>query len=283
MAFRLLRYVFYISTTASLTSVHVCIFAMIALFLLPEYSHAGNTKAFDLDIYELRRRTNTSSARSSLPPVAQKNNLQAKPENDAQPYTRKTKKNRLKNKAKLCTSDNETFITSANSQKKFLLLNALPSPDSIPTPSPPTTVTLQSSVPPCELVQKILAAFFPPIPTAEALQGVPLAAPYAVRGNKVIAAIACGLAEAEELTFTRLLAVKGTRLINIIGNDSPETIIDKVAITLGFSSQTLRSTSDDVRLIYIFPASSEIETGFFILLANKTATGNDLTSRSIAK
>jgi hypothetical protein len=280
MAFKK-RDVFDKSGTASFTLFNVCFFTLIVLFLQTEHSHAGNTKAFDLDIFELKKRTKTSSGRASLP--TQKNNLQAKPDNDARLYTLKSKKNRLKNNAASNTSSTDTFSTDSIMQKKLILLNALPSPDSIPTPSPTTTVTLQPSIPPCELVKSILAVFFPPIPTAEALQGIPLAAPYAIRGNNVIAAIACGLAEAEELTFARLLESRGTRLINIIGNDSPETLIDKVTSTLGFPTQTQRSTPGDERLIYIFPESSKKETGFFISLANRTTTGNDSTSSPIAK
>lgn len=281
MVFQLLRDVFYIFISSSFTSIHVCCFVMIAGFLLPVYSHAGKIQTFDLDINELKNRTNPSTAAPL--PAASKSALQAKPENDTRLYTHKPKKNRLKNNVKPNISNSEQLIITVPSEEKLLLLKALPSPDSIPTPSPSRTIALQDSVPPCELVTKILASFFSPIPTAEALQGVPLAAPYAVRGNKVIAAIACGLAEAEEMTFTRLLAAHGTRLINIIGNDSPETITNKVAGTLGFSSQTLRAGSDDIRLIYIFPDGSEKETGIFISLADKTISGNNPNSGSALK
>ncbi len=267
--------------SASFTLFNVSFFIMISLFLPTEQSLAGNTKAFDLDIYELKKRTSTSSGKASGP--SQKNYLQTKPDNDARLHTHKSKKNRLKINPASNESFKDTFSADTIIQKKLILLSELPSPDSIPTPSPAKTVTLQSSIPPCELVKAILAVFFPPIPTAEALKGIPLAAPYAIRGNNVIAAIACGLAEAEELTFARLLEARGTKLINIIGNDSPQTLIDKVAGTLGFPTQTQRSTSDDERLIYIFPESSKSETGFFISLTNRTITENHSTSSPVAK
>lgn len=255
------------SKAASITFFNVCFFTIFVLFLQSELSHAGNTKAFDLDISELKKRKNTSSGRAPVPTL--KNNLQTNPGNGARLYTRKSKINSLKNNTASNASQNDTFLTDPIIQYKLILLKALPSPDSIPTPSPATTVTLQSSIPPCELVKSVLAFFYPPIPTAEALKGIPLAAPYAIRGNHVIAAIACGLAEAEELTFARLLEARGTKLINIIGNDSPETLIDKVAVTLGFPTQTLRSAFDYEKLIYIFRAGNNKETGFFITLTNR--------------
>ncbi len=239
------------SLRALAITAHICCFSASTGLLTPGVAYCGKVQNFDLNINELRSKTTPVTSESSSNKTTQKKRHVAKPE----------------------APETTSSTVTVPSREKLLLLKSLPSPGSIPTPLPSSTITLQNSTPPCELVPKLLTMrpFLKSISTAEALHGVPLSAPYAVKGNAVLAVIACGLAEAEEITFTRLLAAHGTRLINIVGNDSPEAVVNKVIGTLDFSSQTLRTTPENVRMIYIFPAQDAKESGIFVSLKKETA------------
>ncbi|MEI6215611.1 MAG: hypothetical protein WCP10_16035, partial [Desulfuromonadales bacterium] len=156
------------------------------------------------------------------------------------------------------------------SKNKLLLLRRLPTPETIPAPIASATFTIQRSLSSCELVSKALAILATPIPAAEALHGIPLAAPYAARRDKIVAVFACGLAKAEEKQFAKKLAPFGTKLLNIAGDDSPESVVQKVADSFGLTSQLIRSTPQQSRIIYIFPVNVVKDTGMFIVLTNET-------------
>jgi len=229
---------------------------------------------FDLDIKELKKRGNSGAVGAAQPPVSKKRALPAKgvQKQGIVLSAKKTGKGKNGSRSLRDLSNTEEPVINAQSQEKLQLLKTLPSPGFIPTPSQPKTVKLQFPVPPCELIPKILVDFLSPIPTAEALKDVRMEALHAVRGNKITAAIACDLADTEEKDFIRQLAAHGTRLINITASDSPETVINKIAGTLGYSTQTVRATLDNVRLVYVFPAGSNKENGIFFSIANTNET-----------
>jgi len=273
MVSKLRRYTLTKSLTALAITAHIGCFSASMGLLTPRIAYCEKTQTFDLDINELRERTIPRTTELNNSKVIQKKRHLSKTDKDSDHSTKNSEHRANTTNLKLETLQPKPLTVIVPSQEKLLLLKALPSPGIIPTPAPSSTITLQNSIPPCELIPKILTitSSLKSISTAEALQGVPLAAPYAVKGNTVLAAIACGLAEAEEITFTRLLASHGSRLINIIGNDSPEAVVNKVIGTLGFSSQTLRATPENVRMIYIFPTDDAKGNGIFVILENVTA------------
>ncbi|HCE68260.1 MAG: hypothetical protein A2X82_17610 [Geobacteraceae bacterium GWC2_55_20] len=285
MALRFLHYVFYKAAPASISTALTCCLVLSLPFLSPVNSRADNLQKFDLDINELKQRSISKPAGAPPQALSKKIVLPAKgvQKQGIGLSTKKTRKNINIHHPNQDSSNPEDHVVETQSREKLLSLKTLPSPGFIPTPSPAKTVKLRVSAPPCELIPQILVDFLSPVPTAEALHGVRMEALYAVRGNMITAAIACGLTETEEADFTRQLAAHGTRLINITGGDSPEKVVNKIAGTLGFSTQTIRATLDNVRLVYIYPADGKKENGIFISIANKTATMENLDSGPAAK
>lgn len=283
MTFRFFHYVFYKASPASRTSTLICCVVLTSFFLSPAHSWADDLQKFDLNINELKQRSNSRPAGSHNQPISRKNVLSAKGEQSIGFPPNKTRKSKDTSRTNREYSNPERAVIKVRSQEKLLLLKSLPSPGLIPTPSPAKTVKIQTALQPCELVPKILVDFLSPIPTAEALSGVRMEGFYAVRGNMITAAISCGLDHNEEATFSRQLAAHGTRLINITNSDSLETVVNKIAGTLGFSTQTVRATLDNARLVYIFPAGSKKEDGIFISISNEKATMDNGKSEFIAK
>lgn len=269
MEFGFHHLVFHKASPASAAALTCCL-ALSLLFQSPTHSSADNLQKFDLDINELKQR-NISKPVGSPPQVTSKKTVHSAKDGQKQGIelsTKKTRKNLNTGRPNLDLSNPAETAIKSQSQKKLLSLKALPSPGFIPTPSPAKTVKLRDSVPPCELIPQILIDFLSPIPTSEALKDVRMEALHAVRGNMISAAITCGLSDTEEKAFSRQLAAHGTRLINITGSDSPEKVVNKIAGTLGYSTQTVRATLDNVRLVYVFPAGSNKENGIFFSIAN---------------
>jgi len=239
------------------------------LMLLMSTSAAFAQPSFDLDISTLKKLT--------APPAADPKAVSKPTVAPVPPTAPKTapatitapKKPQVKRPTRLkpLPPSNPVATAPASASKSLRLLHKLPSPASIPSPAFATVVKIPASVPPCELMPKLFEAFSSPISTAEALHGVQLAAPYAIRHNNVVAVITCGLAKNEEKTFSWRLAPHQTRLMNIAGNDTPETVVQKLATTLGLASQVIRSSPPDARLVYIFPGITT--PGLYILLSKQ--------------
>lgn len=270
MALSFLHHVFYKTAPMSIaTSLTYCLVLSLP-FLSPVQSWADNLQKFDLDINELKQRSISKPAGSPPQAISRKTVQPAKKEQKLGIglSTKKTAKNKNGSRSNRDLSNPEETVIKAQSREKLLSLKTLPSPGFIPTPSPAKTVKLRVSVPPCELIPQILIDFLSPIPASEALKDVRMEALHAVRGNMITAAIACGLADTEEKAFSLQLAAHGTRLINIIDSDSPEKVVNKIAGTLGYSTQTVRATLDNVRLVYVFPAGGKKENGIFFSIPN---------------
>lgn len=269
MEFRFHHHVFHKAAPASAAALTCCL-ALSLLFQYPTHSWADNLQKFDLDINELKQRSISKPAGSPPQAISRKTVHPAKGEQKQgiELSTKKTAKNKKGSRSNRDLSNPGEIVIKTQSREKLLSLKTLPSPGFIPTPSPAKTVKLQGSIPPCELIPQILIDFLSPIPTSEALKDVRMEALHAVRGNMITAAIACGLADTEEKAFARQLAAHGTRLINITDSDSPEKVVNKIAGTLGYSTQTVRATLDNARLVYVFPAGSKKENGIFFSIAN---------------
>jgi len=270
MALSFLHYVFYKTAPMSITTTLTCCLVLSLPFLSPVRSWADNLQKFDLDINELKQRSISKPDGSPTQVISKEIVHPAKNEQKLGVglSTKKTRKNRNTGRPNRDISNPEETVIKAQSQEKLLSLKTLPSPGFIPSPSPEKTVKLQGLVPPCELIPQILIDFLSPIPISEALKDVRMEVLHAVRGNMITAAIACGLADTEEKAFARQLAAHGTRLINITDSDSPEKVVNKIAGTLGYSTQTVRATLDNVRLVYVFPAGSKKENGIFFSIPN---------------
>jgi hypothetical protein len=243
---------------------------MFPLFLMLLMTSAAFAQpSFELDISTLKKLT--------APPAADPKTVSKPTVAPVAPQTPKTapatiitpKKPQVKKPARLkpLPPASPVAVAPASASKALRLLHKLPSPASIQSPAFATVVKINAVDSPCELMPKLFAAFSPPISTAEALHGVPLAAPYALKHNNVVAVIACGLAKTEEKTFAWRLAPHKTRLMNIAGNDTPETVVQKLAATLGLATQVIRSSPPEARLIYIFPGATS--PGLYILLTKQ--------------
>jgi len=270
MALRFLHHVFYKTEPMSIATSLTCCLVLTLPFLSPVHSRADNLQKFDLDINELKQRSISRPAGSPPQAISRETVHPAKGEQKMGIglSTRKTAKGKNGSRSNRVLSNPVETVIIEQSREKLLSLKTLPSPGFIPTPSPEKTVKLRVSIPPCELIQQILIDFLSPIPTSEALKDVRMEALHAVRGNMITAAIACGLADTEEKAFARQLAAHGTRLINITNSDSPEKVVNKIAGALGYSTQTVRATLDNARLVYVFPAGSKKENGIFFSIPN---------------
>lgn len=262
--------------TSPASAAVTCCVALCLVFLSPTRSSADNLQKFDLDINELKQRSSSKAASSTLPPVSKKRTLPAKggQKQGVVLSAKKTVKSKHGSRSHHDLSNTEKAVVNTLSQEKLQLLKTLPSPGFIPTPSQPKTVKLQASIPPCKLIPKILVDFLSPVPVAETQKDVRTEILHTVQGNMITAAIACDLAVTEEKTLSRQLAEHGTRLVNITAGDSPETVVNKIAGALGYSTQTVRATLDNARLVYVFPSGAKKENGIFFSIAdtNETAT-----------
>lgn len=230
-----------------------CFAALLLLALLQAARPVAAQQPFDLDLSTLKKLTMPTPSGKRAPLSA--------------PLPKKA---RIKRAAPAVQPAAASPVT-VPSPEKLQRLQRLPSPETIPSPAFANVFRIPVSVPPCELLPKLLTAFPISVPTAEALRGVPLAAPYAVRHNTIVLAVACGLAEAEEVTFSRLLELQGSRLMNIVGTDSAETVAGKLAGSLDRAVQLMRASSPGARQMYVFPAG--IEPGFFIIFSSDSTTG----------
>ncbi|HIJ95979.1 MAG TPA: hypothetical protein HPP94_09635 [Desulfuromonadales bacterium] len=243
------------------------IFPLFLMLLMTSAAFAQ--PSFELDISTLKKLTAPPAADPKAAPKPTVAPIAPKAPKTAPATITAPKKPQVKRPARLKPLPPATPVTAApaSASKSLRLLHKLPSPTSIPSPAFATVVKIPASVPPCELMPKLFEAFSAPISTAEALHGVQLAAPYAIRHNNVVAVIACGLAKNEEKTFSWRLAPHRTRLMNIAGNDTPETVVQKLAATLGLTSQVIRTSPPEARLIYIFPGATT--PGLYILLSKQ--------------
>ncbi len=122
----------------------------------------------------------------------------------------------------------------------------LPKPAAIPFAI--TSISVMSA-PPCKLAHDIAEKMGLLVSTVTRIKGSePVSATYASR--RVI--VVCGLSEAEQLTYERLLGHNGTQLLAFNEDDSDASVVEKLANQLGLVFRKYSADSAALPLTYIF-------------------------------
>lgn len=167
--------------------------------------------------------------------------------------------------------------TAPKAKVKPVIAKQAAKPASPKTVSQPATEPLYreiilSAAPPCELAPNIIAAMASPVSTTEILHNMTIAAPYAATYEGANLVVTCGMAAAEELTYRRLLAAHGTALLNIIGNEQPEQLMQEICTALGASYQIMTEKRKDNGVVYLFaPRSPNKQESRIVLIPAKKA------------
>lgn len=234
----------------------------VSVILLPEESHAVNSQSFEIDLKELKSRSisnpqvpNTSIEKSSKSATTTK--------------TVRKKKHKTRKQIRKTVSDKTSPTVPARQifedQQKISLLKTLPSPDSVPVQTSDLTLILKSSDNSCKLTQQLLKSrLSTPLTPSEVLATLPQISFHSVRGGKTKAVITCDLSSKEQLTYGRLLSIHDIKIINISKDDSPEKTVNKITASLGYATQSFRTTNNSRKVIYVYPDGNE--KGIFILI-----------------
>jgi hypothetical protein len=210
-------------------------------------AHGADPASFELDLKELK---------PAVKPAPQKPAPQpAKPAAKKQPA-----------KAVEKTAVQKAAVVKAKPVKTIEAKPAVPQTASKPATEPLYREIILSAAPPCELAPNIIAAIASPVSTTEILHNMTIAAPYAATYEGANLVVTCGISAAEELTYRRLLAAHGAELLNIIGNEQPEQLMQEICAALGASYQIMTEKRKDNGVVYLFAPRSPNKQEFRVVL-----------------
>lgn len=122
-----------------------------------------------------------------------------------------------------------------------------PQPDARP---PEAEIISIISEPPCKLARNLVKKWGLPAVSTVAVKGAETVdAAYAGRSVTVV----CGLSEAEQYTYERLLALTGARLLFFDQDESADYVVEELADSLGLAFQKRDADASELPLTYVFP------------------------------
>ena len=217
--------------------------------------------SFELDLSELKKPAPPAPQEKPKPkPRQAQTKVVQKPVQSKQPSQVETK----------------PAVKTTQAQPKPATVKATPLPQPQPTAAPvskePTyREVILATAPPCEMVPSILAIVATPVSTSELLNGITLAAPYAASYSGANLIVTCGLPAAEEMTFRKILASRGTELLNIIGHEQPDQLMFDISSALGISYQLQMEQRKDRGMVFVLPPrnSGYLETRLILIPTKK--------------
>lgn len=119
-----------------------------------------------------------------------------------------------------------------------------------PVEHPPAEIISIISESPCKLARNLVKKWGLPAVSTVAVKGAETVdAAYAGQSVTVI----CGLSEAEQYTYERLLAINGARLLFFDQDESADYVVEELADSLGLAFQKRDADRTALPLTYVFP------------------------------
>lgn len=146
------------------------------------------------------------------------------------------------------TAPTATETTVASEPARAQVTTQASSPQPAEHPSAEIISIISES--PCKLARNLVKKWGLPASSAAAITGAEkVDAAHAGRSVTVI----CGLSEAEQYTYERLLTLNGTQLLFFDQDESADYVVEELAGSLGLAFQQRDADAATLPLTYIFP------------------------------